>query len=201
VKEVIVNVHHHAKTIIGVFENRKIISDYKSQSREDDLLLDTGGGLKKSCLFFLENNSPIPSFSTTWMSLAQLEPPANGESAQRKNTFATLATQERNSSRQLLFDDKRLLCGRWKGNRLRQRNRAPVNNTAAARLFRYPRHLAPPSELITEEGAFSIIDTYLRLAGARRKNSAFRADEYYWRDFAARKTSSKRAGMQRGIAP
>ena len=34
---------------------------------------------------------------------------------------------------------------------------------------------------MTEEGAFSIIDCYLRLAGAE-KIVAFRADEYYWRD-------------------
>ena len=34
---------------------------------------------------------------------------------------------------------------------------------------------------MTEEGAFSIIDCYLRLAG-KEKIVAFRADEYYWRD-------------------
>jgi NDP-sugar pyrophosphorylase family protein len=36
--------------------------------------------------------------------------------------------------------------------------------------------------LITESGAFSIIDTYLRLAIANEKISAFRADSFYWRD-------------------
>jgi NDP-sugar pyrophosphorylase family protein len=35
---------------------------------------------------------------------------------------------------------------------------------------------------MTEDGVFSIIDTYLRLAGADEKICAFRADEYYWRD-------------------
>ena len=37
--------------------------------------------------------------------------------------------------------------------------------------------------LMTEEGIFSIIDCYLRLAGSGEKIAAFRADEYYWRDF------------------
>ena len=37
-------------------------------------------------------------------------------------------------------------------------------------------------EKLTEHGAFSIIDSYVRLAGAGEKIVAFRADQYYWRD-------------------
>jgi NDP-sugar pyrophosphorylase family protein len=33
-----------------------------------------------------------------------------------------------------------------------------------------------------EKGAFSIIDSYVRLAAQGEKIAAFRADEYYWRD-------------------
>jgi len=33
-----------------------------------------------------------------------------------------------------------------------------------------------------EEGAFSIIPTYLRLAAEGERVAAFRADEYHWRD-------------------
>jgi NDP-sugar pyrophosphorylase family protein len=36
--------------------------------------------------------------------------------------------------------------------------------------------------MMTEQGAFSIIDTYLRVAGAGEKISGFRTDEYYWLD-------------------
>ena len=36
--------------------------------------------------------------------------------------------------------------------------------------------------LMKEDGVFSIIDCYLRLAGGGEKIAAFRADEYYWRD-------------------
>ena len=35
---------------------------------------------------------------------------------------------------------------------------------------------------MTEEGVFSIIDSYLRLAAQGEKIRAFHADEYYWRD-------------------
>ena len=36
--------------------------------------------------------------------------------------------------------------------------------------------------MMTEEGAFSIIDAYLRLASKGERILAFRADDYYWRD-------------------
>ncbi len=36
--------------------------------------------------------------------------------------------------------------------------------------------------MMTEEGAFSIITSYLRMAGQGEKILAFRADDYYWRD-------------------
>ena len=36
--------------------------------------------------------------------------------------------------------------------------------------------------MIIEEGVFSIIPAYLRLAAQGEKILAFRADEYYWRD-------------------
>jgi NDP-sugar pyrophosphorylase family protein len=36
--------------------------------------------------------------------------------------------------------------------------------------------------MLTEDGVFSIIDSYLRLAGQGETISAFRADSYYWRD-------------------
>ncbi len=35
---------------------------------------------------------------------------------------------------------------------------------------------------MSEEGSFSIIQTYLRLAGEGEKILAFRMDDYYWRD-------------------
>jgi NDP-sugar pyrophosphorylase family protein len=36
--------------------------------------------------------------------------------------------------------------------------------------------------MLTEEGIFSIIPSYLRLAAQGEKILAFRADQYYWRD-------------------
>jgi NDP-sugar pyrophosphorylase family protein len=45
-------------------------------------------------------------------------------------------------------------------------------------------HVISPRFLvkISEDGAFSIIASYLRLAGEGERIQGFRADEYYWRD-------------------
>ncbi|MCZ6818302.1 MAG: nucleotidyltransferase family protein, partial [Calditrichaeota bacterium] len=45
-------------------------------------------------------------------------------------------------------------------------------------------HVISPRLLtkLTEQGAFSIVDSYLRLAGQDEKITAFRADEFRWRD-------------------
>ena len=37
-------------------------------------------------------------------------------------------------------------------------------------------------KMMSENGVFSVIDCYLRLAGQDEKISAFRADQYSWRD-------------------
>jgi NDP-sugar pyrophosphorylase family protein len=36
--------------------------------------------------------------------------------------------------------------------------------------------------MLSEEGSFSIITSYLRLAAQGQKILGFRADQYYWRD-------------------
>ena len=47
--------------------------------------------------------------------------------------------------------------------------------------------------MLTEQGAFSIIDAYLRLAAQGERILAFRADEYYWRDLGRAADLSKAA--------
>ena len=46
----------------------------------------------------------------------------------------------------------------------------------------YAGGLAKKRRMLAEEGIFSIVPAYLRLAAQGEKIRAFRADEYYWRD-------------------
>jgi NDP-sugar pyrophosphorylase family protein len=98
------------------------------------------------------------------------------------HALATLAVQERETSRYLLFDERRQLCGRRSA-----RDQAPelVRSAQQFQAWAFSGvHIISPRifSMMTEEGAFSIIDSYLRLAAQNEKILAFRADEYYWRD-------------------
>ncbi len=86
------------------------------------------------------------------------------------------------TSRYLLFDEQLQLCGRRSGRDGEPELVRPSPQTAGAGVFRHPRDFSAPLSLMTEEGVFSIITSYLRLAGQGEKILAFRADEYYWRD-------------------
>src|SRR5947209_18431046 len=56
VREVIVNVHHYADMVMDYLKKNSNVGIRIEISRED-ILLDTGGGLKKAAWFFLEGSS------------------------------------------------------------------------------------------------------------------------------------------------
>ncbi len=182
IREVIVNVHHHAEKIIEYLKTKNNLGMQIAISREDDLLLDTGGGLKKAAWFFLENNPDNPFLLHNVDVLSTIDLRKMVEAHTEKSALATLAVQERKSSRQLLFGEDVLLCGRRKGTGSPDEIVRP--STTLQPLAFSGIHVISPRllKLITEDGVFSIIDTYLRLAGSGEEISAFRADEYYWRD-------------------
>ena len=96
--------------------------------------------------------------------------------------LATLAVQDRETSRYLLFDEKHHLCGRRAGRDHPPQMVRPAQHVEA-RAFSGIHILSPRIfSLFTEDGIFSIIDAYLRLASVRESIQAFPADGYYWRD-------------------
>ena len=58
-REVIVNVHHFADLVVSYLAEKKNFGMRIEVSRED-VLLDTGGGLKKAAWFFLEDGGDEP---------------------------------------------------------------------------------------------------------------------------------------------
>jgi len=222
ITEIIVNVHHHAEKIAAFVNSKNNFGLRIELSREDDLLLDTGGGLKKAASFFQEENSAEPFLLHNVDVLSTIDFRQMLAAHKKSSALATLAVQQRPSSRQLLFDDNGLLCGRRINNTdtlvssvnsasssvgtpvhpvgacvpVAQADPHPTSNPPAADPKHRPLatahhplafsgiHVISPRflPLITESGVFSIIDTYLRLAKANEKISAFRADSFYWRD-------------------
>jgi NDP-sugar pyrophosphorylase family protein len=182
VNEVIVNVHHFAEMVVGYLKSRNNFGMRIEISREDDLLLDTGGGLKKAGCFFLEGEADEPFLLHNVDVISTIDLARMVEVHRKSGALATLAVQERKSSRQLLFDANGQLSGRRTG---RDAADEIVRSASSLQPLAFSGiHVISPRllKLITEEGAFSIIDTYLRLAEAGETIQAFRADEYYWRD-------------------
>ncbi len=183
VSEAIVNVHHFADMIVDYLKTHNNFGIRIEVSRED-VLLDTGGGLKKAAWFFLEDGNadaePLVLHNVDVISSIDLGRMIHIH--QESNSLATLAVQKRESSRQLLFDEHGQLCGRRAG---RDREPEIVRDAAKLEPLAFSGiHVISPRLLtmMTEDGVFSIIDTYLRLAAQGERVSAFRADEYYWRD-------------------
>jgi NDP-sugar pyrophosphorylase family protein len=181
IRDVIVNVHHFADMVVGYLQKNGNFGMRIEISRED-VLLDTGGGLKKAAQFFLEDSSPEPFLLHNVDVLSTIDFGAMLRSHRDNGALATLAVQKRESSRQLLFDDASQLCGRQAG---RDHSAEMVRACTSPQPLAFSGvHLISPRMLpmMTEEGIFSIIPSYLRLAGEGEKIFAFRADQYYWRD-------------------
>jgi NDP-sugar pyrophosphorylase family protein len=179
VREVVVNAHHFADQIVEFLA----VHDFGMHievSREETLL-DTGGGLKKAAWFFVRDggDEAFPVHNVDVISGIDLA--AMVRFHQEEGALATLAVAERAASRQLLFDEAGQLCGRRKGDAAPEKCRPADEGLALA--FAGIHVISPRIfGLMQEEGAFSIIDAYLRLAGEGEKILAFRADGAYWRD-------------------
>lgn len=181
VSEVIVNTHHFADRMHeylrahGNFGMRIEIS-------HEEALLDTGGGLKKAAWFFLEDGSDEPFLVHNVDVLSTIDLGRMAAFHRERNALATLAVAERATSRYLLFDERGELCGRRAG---RDGEPEMVRAAAGTEALAFAGiHVLSPRIFakLDEEGAFSIVPAYLRLAGLGEKMVAFRADECQWRD-------------------
>src|SRR5580692_3381594 len=124
ITEAIINVHHFADMVEQYLKSKNNFNMRIEISREDDQLLDTGGGLKKAAWFFQENPSRADS-SRDHSILADkpfllhnvdvistIDLAAMLQFHTEHQALATLAVQSRDSGRQLLFNDKLQLAGR-----------------------------------------------------------------------------------------
>ena len=179
VREVIVNAHHYAEMIAEYLKANGNFGMRIELSREEELL-DTGGGLKKAAHFFSGSLEPFILHNVDVISTIDLGRMMRFHT--EENAIATLAVQERESSRQLLFDEQGLLYGRRAGRNAEAEFVRPAREAQALAFCGI--HVLSPQIFakINEEGAFSIIDAYLRLAAQGEKIVAYRADDCYWRD-------------------
>lgn len=183
ISEVIINLHHFGDLVLQYLKTNDNFGMKIAVSRED-VLLDTGGGLKKAGYFFLnrtgQTDEPFVLHNVDVISTIDLRRMVQFHIDHR--ALATLAVRDRKTSRYLLFDEESQLCGRRSG---RDGETELVRSTIEPQALAFGGiHVISPRliPMMIEEGAFSIINTYLRLAAQGEKILGFRADEYYWRD-------------------
>jgi NDP-sugar pyrophosphorylase family protein len=175
----IVNVHHHAEQI------RRFLGEHDGfgvewfVSDESEALLDTGGGLKAAGRYF-RRDSPFLLHNGdiyTDIDLAALY------HAHNPDALATLAVMNRDTTRHLLFDEEGGLVGAGNSATGYERRARPPQGRVEPLGFCGIHVISPRIfDLITESGAFSIIDLYMRLAGRGEHIAAHRVDEAVWID-------------------
>jgi NDP-sugar pyrophosphorylase family protein len=177
VHEAVVNAHHFADAIAAHLATHGNFGMRIELSREE-VLLDTGGGLRKAAGFFLESpDEPFIVHNVDVLSTMDLGRMAVCHAA--SGALATLAVRNRKTSRALLFDESGQLRGRASGGAVPE-GRAPFAFSGM--------HIASPRvggllrKNYPADRPFSIIDAYLALARRGERILGHRDDTSYWRD-------------------
>lgn len=166
--DVVVNVHAFADKVERFLKEYLVahpgVHIWVSDERE--LLLETGGGLKKMQPMlcdepFLVHNVDVLS-TIDLRAMQELDRIFHAESKQH---LATLAVRRTESDRYFLFNEAGLLCG-WENVKTGQQKIARPSESCLQRFGFTGIHVVHPElfPLMTEDGVFSITDVYLRLA-------------------------------------
>lgn len=163
VTEIVINVHHFAQQIVDFVEANNYFGIDIKFSDETDMLLETGGGLKKAARLF-SNDKPILVHNVDILSNADL-PSLYDEVLATGAT--TLLVSQRQTQRYLLFDETNRLVG-WT-NIATGEVKSPypdIKNRLVRRFAFSGIQVFHPSLLPlmdSWQGKFSIIDFYLSI--------------------------------------
>jgi len=160
--ELVINVHHYASQIISFLEQNQNFGAQVFISDESDILLDTGGGLKKAA-HFLNGDSPFLLYNVDILTDLDLYDMEAIHKQHPNDTIATLFVNDRESGRSLLINNEARLCG-WKNNNTGE-TKIPVPSESLESVSFCGIHIINPKifDLIKNEGIFSMVDLYLSL--------------------------------------
>jgi NDP-sugar pyrophosphorylase family protein len=174
----VVNLHHHAEAV------ESFLGDWSPEgvevriSREEPEILETGGGLKhaarhlgRDAPFFLHNVDVVSTIDLGSLYAAH----------EATRPLATLAVSGRETDRPLLFDEQGLFGHGGRDGTVR-RIREPVGPTRAVGFCGI--HVLEPAilDLMDEEGRFSIVPVYMRLAAAGLRIAPWDIGDALWVD-------------------
>lgn len=156
---VVINVHHHAQQIIEYVERH----DYGMRieiSDESDMLLDTGGGLRKAGSL-LEGDEPILVHNVDILSNIDFDTLLQSH---HPDNLATVVVSQRNTSRYLLFDNEMRMRG-WTNINSGEVKPQGLDTTPLQQAAFAGIHIVSPrifEQMRNMPDKFSIIDFYLQ---------------------------------------
>jgi len=162
VSKIVVNVHHFAALVSEFIESRKwkvpvLISD------ESDLLLETGGGLKKASPMF-SGQEQILLYNVDVISDVDLE--ILNKEHEQSRALATLCVRDRKTRRYFKFNSEMQLVG-WVNKKTGETKISRSADFGNAKELAFSGiHIIQPELLnyLPEEDRFSIVKVYLDLA-------------------------------------
>jgi NDP-sugar pyrophosphorylase family protein len=186
---IIVNTFHLADQVEAFLKRRAL--DVPIAVSHETELLDTGGGLKKASSFFSERE---PFFLHNGDVYSEIDLIRMYRAHQQSGALATLAVSDRPTKRALIFDESGRLRGR----------EGVEGSVPQARCWAFNGiHVISPELLsrMDETGVFSIMETYLRLAGVGADIRAFRTDDCYYNDIgdAAKLAEVRGRALEKGL--
>ncbi|MDO9258044.1 MAG: nucleotidyltransferase family protein [Bacteroidales bacterium] len=166
INEILINVHHFAAQVTEFLKLNNNFGANITISNEEDLLLDTGGGLKKAAWFF---NDQQPFLVHNVDVISDIDYKEMFDFHNSNKALATLAVSNRTTSRYFLFDNQIQLCG-WENMKTGEIRMARADSQNLTRFAFSGIHIIDPAifNFMDRDGKFSIVDTYLGLASSHK---------------------------------
>ena len=163
IDDIIVNVHHFADQIVHALDENKGWGSRVTISDETDMVLETGGGLKKAMRWLKDAPFVVMNVDI----LTDLDLGSMIRAHFQHGPLATLAVTDRETSRYFLFDADSRLRG-WRNIKTGQERWAgavPPRVIVMQKAFSGV-HVIDPAlfPLMKQEGKFSMVDVYLDVA-------------------------------------
>ena len=196
---IVVNVHHHSEKI----ERFLAAHDFGVEvvlSREIERPLETGGGLWHARTLF-DRDVPLVLHNVDVICDTDLR--AMLAAHDLSGAVATLAVNERNSTRSLLFDDGGLFGREDRRDGVKRQEGRPPRGVVRHWSFAGIHVVSPEFlDLVTERGVFPILDVYLRLAGEGRRIGPWPIGETLWLEIGnAERLEAARASLDPPASP
>ena len=160
--DIIINIHHYPEMIINFLEENSNFGANISFSDEREMLLDTGGALKKAASFFpgdeaflVYNCDIVTDLNLHTFYKYHLD----------HGALCTLGIRDRETSRYFIFDDDNTLCGWWNKVTGEKKSVRWSGLNFKAMAFSGIQLINPRAlQLFPDKKVFSLVDFYLLLA-------------------------------------